>query len=101
MSTTTATGAKIEIRGLTKRFGSFVAVDDLRPAAIGAYGDPVARTPSLDKLAARGVLFNRAYCQQAVCSPSRTSLLTGRRPDTTSASSACTSSRRIAPSSRA
>ena len=61
----------------------FVAVDDLRPGAIGAYGDPVAKTPALDKLAARGVLFNRAYCQQAVCSPSRTSLLTGRRPDTT------------------
>jgi len=60
----------------------FVAVDDLRPA-IGAYGDPIAKTPAMDALVARGVAFNRAYCQQAVCSPSRTSLLTGRRPDTT------------------
>jgi arylsulfatase A-like enzyme len=60
----------------------FIAVDDLRPQ-LGCYGDPLAKTPNLDRLASQGVLFNRAYCQQAVCSPSRTSLLTGRRPDTT------------------
>ena len=60
----------------------FIAVDDLRPT-IGCYGFPAAHTPNMDALAARGPLFNRAYCQQAVCSPSRTSLLTGRRPDTT------------------
>jgi iduronate 2-sulfatase len=60
----------------------FIAVDDLKPA-IGAYGDPLAKTPHLDRLAAGGRTFTRAYCQQAVCSPSRSSLLTGRRPDTT------------------
>ena len=60
----------------------FIAVDDLRPSFGAAYGGPI-KTPNLDKLAARGTTFLRAYCQQAVCSPSRTSLLTGQRPDTT------------------
>lgn len=60
----------------------FIAVDDLKPA-IGCYGDPIAITPNIDKLAASGVTFLQAYCQQAVCSPSRTSLLTGLRPDST------------------
>jgi arylsulfatase A-like enzyme len=59
----------------------FIAVDDLRPS-IGAYGGPI-KTPNIDRLAARGTTFLRAYCQQAVCSPSRTSLLTGLRPDAT------------------
>ena len=59
----------------------FVAIDDLRPA-LGCYGDPVAKTPNIDHLATRGVVFERAYCQQAVCSPSRLSVMTGLRPDT-------------------
>ncbi len=59
----------------------FIAIDDLRPA-LGCYGDPTAITPNMDRLAKRGTLFNRAYCQQAVCCPSRLSLLTGLRPDT-------------------
>jgi iduronate 2-sulfatase len=59
----------------------FLAADDLR-TDLGAYGHPEARTPHLDALARRGVVFERAFCQQAVCNPSRASLLTGRRPDT-------------------
>jgi len=60
----------------------FIAVDDLRPE-FGAYGKSTIHSPNLDRLAQRGVTFRRAYCQQAVCSPSRSSLLTGTRPDTT------------------
>lgn len=58
----------------------FIMADDLRPE-LAAYGSP-AVTPNLDRLARRGVRFERAYCQQAVCNPSRSSMLTGRRPDT-------------------
>ena len=59
----------------------FIAVDDLRPE-IGAYGSEIAITPNIDKLAASGLLFNRAYCQEPICSPSRASLMTGARPET-------------------
>jgi len=58
-----------------------IIVDDLRPE-LGAYGVPNRHTPNIDKLAATGTVFDRAYCQQAVCGPSRSSFLTGRRPDT-------------------
>lgn len=60
----------------------FIAVDDMRPE-LGCYGNSVIQTPNMDRLAARGIVFNHAYCQQAVCSPSRSSLMTGRRPDAT------------------
>ena len=59
----------------------FIAIDDLRPE-LGCYGSDIAVTPNLDKLAADGLMFERAYCQQAICSPSRASLMTGARPET-------------------
>ncbi len=60
----------------------FIAVDDLR-TELGCHGVQGIRSPNVDRLAARGTVFERAYCQQAVCSPSRTSLMTGLRPDST------------------
>ncbi len=60
----------------------FIAVDDLRPE-LGCYGKDYIKSPNLDRIAKAGLVFHRAYCQQAVCSPTRSSLMTGTRPDTT------------------
>ena len=60
----------------------FIAVDDLKPL-IAAYGDKHAKTPGMDRLAKEGIVFQNAYCQQAISGPTRASCLTGMRPDKT------------------
>jgi len=58
-----------------------VCVDDLKPL-LGCYGAPKVKSPNIDRLASRGLLFERAFCNQAVCAPSRNALMTGLRPST-------------------
>lgn len=76
------TGVKAFSQTYQKTNVLFIIVDDLRPM-LGCYGDSIAITPNIDKLASRGTVFKRAYCQEAVCNPSRASIMTGLRPNTT------------------
>ena len=60
----------------------FIAVDDLKPL-LGCYGNTMVKTPNIDRLAKMATVFNKNYCQQAICGPTRASLMTGSRPDAT------------------
>ncbi len=60
----------------------FIAVDDLKPST-GAYGDRLAKTPGMDRLAKEGIVFTGSYCQQAICAATRASIMLGLHPDKT------------------
>jgi len=60
----------------------FIAVDDLKPI-LGCYGNTLVKTPNIDRLAKISTVFNKNYCQQAICGPTRASIMTGTRPDVT------------------
>ena len=74
--------AKIVAQKSAKPNILFIAVDDFKPE-IGAYGNTLIKTPNIDRLAKMGTVFLNNYCQQAVCGPTRASLMTGMRPDVT------------------
>ena len=69
-------------QGRRPRNALFIATDDLN-VCIGAYGHPIVKTPNMDRIAKMGVRFDRSYCQFPLCSPSRTSIMTGLSPDAT------------------
>src|SRR3712207_923828 len=73
----------LSAQGSTRPNVLFLAIDDLNDWVGCLGGHPDVKTPHIDRLAKRGVLFTRAYCAAPVCNPSRTALMTGLRPSTT------------------
>jgi len=69
--------------GTSKMNVLLIDIEDTTTTSLGCYGNPLAKTPNLDRFAAGGMRFDRCYCQAPMCNPSRSSFLTGLRPDTT------------------
>lgn len=73
-----------------------IAIDDLKPT-LGSMGDKLAVTPHMDRLASEGLTFQKAYCQQAICDPSRASVMAGQYPDQTGVKDLKTLMRKVSP----
>jgi len=82
LSMTTSSAVFAQKKAASKPNILFIAVDDLKPI-LGCYGNTLVKTPNIDRLAKMATVFNSNYCQQAVCGPTRASIMTGKRPDYT------------------
>lgn len=82
LSMTTSVAIVAQKKAASKPNILFIAVDDLKPI-LGCYGNTLVKTPNIDRLAKMATVFNSNYCQQAVCGPTRASIMTGKRPDYT------------------
>ena len=80
---TLATAPAVLAAGGSGRNVLFIISDDLTLNALSCYGNPISRTPNIDRIAARGTRFTRAYCNATYCGPSRASFMSGYYPHAT------------------